>query len=63
MLYTVYFEIFGKKMKTKIKADSIKDAKVKIIGKIDQRIVWGEIIPEITDDGTLDRLMDMFKMK
>jgi hypothetical protein len=34
MKYTVYFEIFGKKMKASVEADSQEDAKYKIMGKI-----------------------------
>lgn len=32
--YTVYFEIYGKKMKTKVLAETKKDAKNQIRGKI-----------------------------
>ena len=59
MLYTVYFEIFGKKMKYTVLAKSEEDAKYQIMGKI----IWHKVEPEITDDGTLDRLREMFGMK
>ena len=64
MLYTVPFEIFGKKMKTKIQATSAEDAKYKVMGAITNKIVWGEITSEIPDDtGMLNHLRDMFGMK
>lgn len=64
MLYTVYFEIFGKKMKTTVEAKSEEDAKYKVMGALMNKIVWGEITPEMPDDnGMLDHLKDMFGMK
>ena len=59
MLYTVYFEIFGKKMKYTVRASSEEDAKYQIMGKI----IWHKVVPEITDDGVLDHLKDIFGMK
>ena len=46
-VYTIYFELFGKKMKTEIKADSIQAAKTIlknkiIIYKVQERNVWDE---------------------
>lgn len=64
MLYTVNFELFGKKMKTKIQATSEEDAKYKVMGALMNRIVWGEITSEIPDDtGMLDSLRTVFGMK
>jgi len=34
MKYTIYFELFGKKMKTTVDAKSIEDAKQQVINKI-----------------------------
>lgn len=64
MQYTVYFEIFGKKMKTTVQAKSEEDAKYRVSGRVMNKIVWGEITPEIPDDtGTLNHLKDIFGMK
>lgn len=56
-LYTVYFELFGKKMKTTIEAKSEEDAKYKIMGKIK----WHKIEPDESD--TLQGLKDIFGIK
>jgi hypothetical protein len=60
MLYTVYFEIFGKKMKYTVRADSEEDAKSKIIG----RIIWHKITTEnMYNSKVIDDLLEMFGMK
>jgi len=60
MLYTVYFEIFGKKLKYTVKADSEEDAKYKIMGKI----IWHKVTTEnMHESEVVDRLMSMFGMK
>ena len=59
MLYTVYFEIFGKKMKYAVRATSEEDAKYQIMGKI----IWHKVTTESMDDGMLDSLKEMFGMK
>ena len=53
-IYTVYLEIFGKKMKTKIYADSIADAEQKVKDKIK----FHKITPPTTTN--FDDIMDMF---
>ena len=60
MKYTVYFEIFGKKMKTTVDAKSEEDAKYRIMG----RIIWHKVVPEkIGDDSVIDFLKGTFGMK
>ena len=60
MKYTVYFEIFGKKMKTTVEAKSEEDAKYKVMGKV----VWHKVVPEKTsDDDVLDFFKNTFGMK
>jgi len=61
--YDVYFEIFGKKLKTTILAKSIDDAKQKIIAKIK----WHKIIEKPNDEinrnkDTFENLMNIFGM-
>lgn len=53
--YTIYFEIFGKKMKTTIYADSIADAKNKLKEKI--------IFHKIEENNPIDFLQNLFGMK
>ena len=62
--YDIYFEIFGKKMKTTISARSPAEAKEKIISKIK----WHKINKTIkdnlnTDNEVFETLKDIFKMK
>lgn len=59
MQYTVYFEIFGKKMKTTVEAKSEEDAKYLVMGKI----VWHKVVVEKTGDDVLDFLKGTFGMK
>ncbi len=59
MKYTVYFEIFGKKMKTTVEAKSEEDAKYLVMGKI----VWHKVVAEKTGDDVLDFLKNTFGMK
>ena len=64
MIYTVHFEIFGKKMKSTVKASSEEDAKYRVMGGIMKKIIWNRVDVEKTEgDGTLDRLKEMFGMK
>jgi hypothetical protein len=42
MLYTVYFEIFGKEMQTKIDARNIEEAK----SKVRDRIKFHKVVPD-----------------
>ena len=53
--YTIYFEIFGKKMKTTIYADSISEAKNKLKEKI--------IFHKIEENNPIDFLQNIFGMK
>lgn len=54
-IYTVYFEIFGKKMKAKVLASSVEDAKQKIADNIifhktEKESGWYNDIVDKTDD-------------
>ena len=53
--YTIYFEIFGKKMKTTIYADSEIEAKNKLKEKI--------IFYKIKENNPIDFLQNLFRMK
>jgi len=44
--YSVYFEIYGKKMKSKVLADSVEDAKQQVIDKI----VFHKIVSDDDDE-------------
>jgi len=55
MKFTVYFEIFGKKLKHTIEAASKEDAKYKIMGKIK----WHKIEKESNE---VDDLLNIFGM-
>jgi hypothetical protein len=57
MTFTVYFEIFGKKLKTTIEANSEEDAKYKVMGKIK----WHKITPGSED--TFDWLKHQMGIK
>jgi hypothetical protein len=60
MLYTVYFEIFGKKMKYTVLAKSEEDAKYQIMGKI----IWHKVTTEnMHESDIVDDLMNIFGMK
>lgn len=60
MLYTVYFEIFGKKMKYTVRASSEEDAKYQIMGKI----IWHKVTTEnMYNSKGIDDLLGMFGMK
>jgi fructose-bisphosphate aldolase class 1 len=65
--YKIYFEIFGKKMKYEVEAESKNDAINKLknninIIKIDEGINGG-INEGINDDDVLENLKNMFGMK
>lgn len=55
--HIVYFEIYGKKMKTTIPADSKEQAKEAIKSKIIFHKVVGE------EEDVMEKLRDMFNMK
>ena len=57
--YKIYFEIFGKKMKYEVEAESKNDA----INKLKNKINIIKIDEEINDDDVLDNLKNMFGMK
>ena len=60
MLYTVYFEIFGKKMKYSVHAKSEEDAKYQIMGKI----IWHKVTTENEyNSKEIDDMLSMFGMK
>jgi hypothetical protein len=62
--YDVYFEIYGKKMKAKVFADSMTEAKMKIT----EKIIFHKIVPNPNDEfneasDILDQMSDMFGFK
>ncbi len=59
MLYTVYFEIYGKKLKTKVSAKSQDDAKQ----LIRNQIIFHKIEAKIEEDKAVRDLMDMLGMR
>lgn len=56
--YLVYFELFGKRMKVRIKATSKQDAQ----DQVARRIKFHKVELEETDR-TVEDLMNLFKMK
>jgi fructose-bisphosphate aldolase class 1 len=57
--YKIYFEIFGKKMKYEVEAESKNDA----INKLKNKINIIKIDEGINDDDVLENLKNMFGMK
>jgi hypothetical protein len=57
--YKIYFEIFGKKMKYEVEAESKNDA----INKLKNKISIIKIDEGINDDDVLENLKNMFGMK
>ena len=55
MKYTIYFELFGKKMKTTVDAKSIEDAKQQVRNKI--------LFHKIEPDENIDFLKNIFNIK
>lgn len=53
--YDVYFEAFGKKMKTQILANSEEDAKQRLFDKI----IWHKIVPVQENKSSTDILNDL----
>jgi hypothetical protein len=60
MIYTVYLELYSKKMKVEIEADSAKAA----MAQVREAIVFHKVqrIPEPSDE-TLNDLLNLFGMK
>jgi fructose-bisphosphate aldolase class 1 len=58
-IYKIYFEIFGKKMKYEVEAESKNDA----INKLKNKISIIKIDEGINDDDVLENLKNMFGMK
>lgn len=58
--YTIYFEIYGKKLKTSVVAKSEKDAKLKVIEKLNFIKVVKETDYDIPE-GFKDIFGDIFK--
>jgi hypothetical protein len=56
--YTVYFEIFGKKMKVEVKAVS-QDAARNVVR---QKLIFHKVVLEETDR-TVEELMNLFGIK
>ena len=61
MKHTVYFEMFGRKMKTTVTSDSVDEAKRIVASKI----IFHKVVPEeiFGDSEVFDRLMDIFGTK
>ena len=66
-IYKIYFEIFGKKMKYEVEAESKNDAINKLKNKISiikiNEGVNDELNEGINDDDVLENLKNMFGMK
>ena len=61
--YKIYFEIFGKKMKYEVEAESKNDAINKLKNKISIIKINEGINEGINDDDVLENLKNMFGMK
>ena len=61
--YTIFFELFGKKMKTDIQALTAERAKERLKSKIVFHKVTEKVEEPSKEDETVDRLMGMFNMK
>jgi len=46
--YTLYFEFFGRKMKTTVSADSCQDAKDQVVGRVNILSIYEELPPNPT---------------
>lgn len=57
--YTIYFEIFGKKMKTTVQAEADYKAKE----YVRNRIVFHKVEKVTNDDTIIDDLLNIFGMK
>jgi len=57
--YTVYFEIFGKKMKTKVLATDQQEARSLVLGKV----IFHKIECDNSEDTVLNNLKDIFGMR
>jgi hypothetical protein len=62
-IYKIYFEIFGKKMKYEVEAESKNDAINKLKNKINIIKINEGVNEGINDDDVLENLKNMFGMK
>ncbi len=62
MKYTVEFTLFNKEMRVKIFANSALEAKQKVKNAIINKIIFTNIIPEISDDPSVNFFKDIFNM-
>jgi hypothetical protein len=62
-IYKIYFEIFGKKMKYEVEAESKNDAINKLKNKINIIKINEGVNEGVNDDDVLDNLKNMFGMK
>jgi hypothetical protein len=62
-IYKIYFEIFGKKMKYEVEAESKNDAINKLKNKISIIKINEGINEGINDDDVLENLKNIFGMK
>jgi hypothetical protein len=61
--YKIYFEIFGKKMKYEVEAESKNDAINKLKNKINIIKINEGVDEGVNDDDVLENLKNMFGMK
>lgn len=54
--YELYFELYGKKMKTEVSAKSEEDAKQKVRNKI----IFHKVKIKINDDNVINMFRDIF---
>jgi hypothetical protein len=60
--YTVEFNLFGKQLRAKVKAESKEEAKRKVLEGVKKRVLFTGIIKEpISDNSIIDFFNDIFK--
>jgi uncharacterized protein YcaQ len=63
--YTLYFEFFGRKMKTTVAAESCQDAKEIVIGRVNFMSIYEDAEREAQsaehEDPAVKKIFDLFK--
>ncbi len=64
--YTLYFEFFGRKMKTTVSADSCQEAKEQVIGRVNFMSIYEDLPPtpsklEWEEESAVKKIFDLFK--
>lgn len=65
--YTLYFEFFGRKMKTTVAAESCQDAKEMVIGRVNFMSIYEKPTPDPSPnwggevDPAVKKIFDLFK--